>query len=505
MKNFIEVNDETEAIIVSDADGLIIGGEKREDIDMEIVSVLSGIINPILERIRDEFSFKKFGNASFDTDAHRLLFISVDEKITLSLVINNMASIDKFSPYAFFLAEKVAQILTATEEDNIQFILPHFDQGASEFQRLKHQVYQLRLESGGTFQFKFIIIGDHEVGKTSIVRRFVENKFTHDYRATIGLNILSHEFEAFGNKICLSLFDVGAQKYFKRFRKAYYQGAQAAFIVYDITNRESFDNLDNWVEELNEFIGDKDLPVTIIGNKTDLEDQRVISTEEGSNKASFLSQKGKSHISYIETSALSGLNIEDAFNLISYHFIMKSKEREEERLKETISKEILSILNEKSKLNLTFIAENEFWSPGLQIITEISQLGKYARIKDTKGEKIYEYLNGLVVKNFLYDTFTISEEDDGVFCIFDARQRQHIAPSWKTMVIKIIKAIKENKVVLIGIRISENVVWSQLMEEMNVNELLEEKIVSLLFFKIGGEYRLEIFDELIVMLSAIRG
>ncbi len=505
MKNFIDVNDETEAIIVSDADGLIIGGEKREDIDLEIVSVLSGIVNPILERIRDEFSFKKFGNASFDTDDHRLLFISVDEKITLSLVINNMASIDKYSPYAFFLAEKVAQILNASEDDNIQFILPHFDQSVHASQRLKHQVYQLRLESGGIYRFKFIIIGDHEVGKTSIVRRFVENKFTKDYRATIGLNILSHEFDAFGNKIALSLFDVGAQKYFKRFRKAYYLGAQAAFVVFDITNRESFENLDAWIEELNDFLEDDDLPITIIGNKADLEDKRVISSEEGSKKASYLSQKGTTRISYIETSALSGMNIEDAFVLISYHFIIRSREKEEERMKEALSKEIYSILNEKGKLSLTFIAENAFWSPGLQIFTEINQLGKYAKIKDSKDEKKYEYSNGLVLKNYLYDTFTISEEDDGVFCIFDARERKHVPPSWNEIVMKIIKTVRENKVVLIGIRISEDLVWSNLMEEMNVNEMLENKMVSLLFFKISGEYRLEIFDELNVMLSTIKG
>jgi len=505
MKSFIEVNDETEAIIVSDADGLIIGGEKRDDINLEIVSVLSGIINPILERIRDEFSFKKFGNASFDTDDHRLLFISVDEKITLSLVINNMASIDRFSPYAFFLAEKIAQILNATEDDNIQFILPHFDQAAYASQRLKNQVYQLRLESGGSYKFKFIIIGDHEVGKTSIVRRFVENKFTHDYRATIGLNILSHEFESFGNKISLSLFDVGAQKYFKRFRKAYYLGAQAAFVVFDITNRQSFENLDSWIEELNDFIGDIDLPITIIGNKIDLEEHRVVSTEEGSEKASLLSKKGSSHISYIETSALSGQNIEDAFVLISYHFIMRSKEKEEERLKEALSQEINSILNEKGKLILTFIAENVFWSPGLQIISEIEQLGKYSKVKDSKEEKLYEFPNGLILKNFLYENFKISEDTDGVFCIFDARKRKHVPPSWKEIVMKIIKDIRENKVVLIGIRISEDVIWSDLMEEMNVNELLEQKMVSLLFFKISGEYRLEIFDELNVMLSAIKG
>ena len=298
---------------------------------------------------------------------------------------------------------------------------------------------------------------------------------------------------------------MGAQKYFKRFRKAYYLGAQAAFVVFDITNRLSFENLDGWIDELNDFIGDIDLPITIIGNKIDLEENRVVSTEEGSEKASLLSKKGSSHISYIETSALSGENIEDAFILISYHFIMRSKENEENRLKEALSNEINSILNEKGKLTLTFIAENVFWSPGLQIISEIEQLGKYSKVKDTKEEKLYEFPNGLILKNFLYENFTISDDDDGVFCIFDARKKKSIPPSWKEIVMKIIKDIKENKVVLIGMRISEDVIWSDLMEQMNVNALLEEKMVSLLFFKISGEYRLEIFDELNVMLSAIKG
>ena len=75
-KLFLEINKDIEAVIVSDQMGLVIAGEKRKDIDMEIVSVLTSIINPILERIRDEFAFREFGTASFDTEFYRLLFIS---------------------------------------------------------------------------------------------------------------------------------------------------------------------------------------------------------------------------------------------------------------------------------------------------------------------------------------------------------------------------------------------------------------------------------------------
>ncbi|MHA2290356.1 MAG: hypothetical protein ACXABG_16335, partial [Promethearchaeota archaeon] len=93
---------------------------------------------------------------------------------------------------------------------------------------------------------------------------------------------------------------------------------------------------------------------------------------------------------------------------------------------------------------------------------------------------------------------------DGVFCIFDARSEEHIDPQWREVIIKIIEDLEENKVALIGIRVSEKSDWSQIMEEFNVNELLEEKMVSLLFFKIGVEYRLEIYDQLKVMLNTIK-
>ena len=111
--------------------------------------------------------------------------------------------------------------------------------------------------------------------------------------------------------------------------------------------------------------------------------------------------------------------------------------------------------------------------------------------------------DGTILKNYLYHNFEVSDSD-GVFCIFDARDKDHIDPNWKEVVVKIIKDIAKNKVVLIGIRVSDKSDWSAIMEEFNVNELLEEKMVSLLFFKLGLEYRLEIYDQLKVMLNTIR-
>jgi len=149
LANFLELNRDIDALIISDQEGFIIAGEKRKGIDLEIVSVLTTLINPILDRMRNEFAFKKFGTASFDTDLHRLLFISIDQNTTLSIVLNNMASIDKISPYAYFFAEKVAQILDSGESDSVDISMPIFeteaDSGANSG-RMKQQIYQMRLE-----------------------------------------------------------------------------------------------------------------------------------------------------------------------------------------------------------------------------------------------------------------------------------------------------------------------------------------------------------------------
>jgi len=500
---FLESNTEVEAIIISDVEGLIIAGEKRKDIDMELVSVLTSIINPILSRMRSEFEFQKFGNASFDTEDHRLLFISVDEERILSLVLESITSIERMSPYGLFLAEKVAQILTADEGDLIQVVIPNFEYEAGNVERLKNQLYQMQLGLGGEYRFKFVILGDHEVGKTSIIRRFVERRYTTDYRATIGLNVLSHEFEFFGNKIGVTLYDIGAQKFFRRFRKIYYLGAQAAFIVFDLTNRESFENIKSWYEELKLFTSGEDIPIVIVGNKTDLTEERKVFYQEGAKLANNLSQSEKIKISYIETSALNGSNVEDAFNLISYHYVMKSKEIEEERRGDILLDIINSILKKKIVLTLSLITENLQWSPGLQIITNITKLGDKSLIRDYDDEEVYQFTNGLIIKQHQYSAIDDISSSDGIFCIFDTRTKGTADQNWKELVIKIIENIKENGVILIGIRASESSNWSEVIEQLNVDEYVEKKVVDLLFFRIGTDFRLDIFDQLKVMLSAI--
>jgi small GTP-binding protein len=525
--NFLNQNDEVEAIIVSDQDGFVIAGEKRMDIDLEIVSFLTAVVNPIIERVRDEFSFKKFGTASIDTEEHRLLFVLINETTTLSLVIKSLGSIDDIAPYAYFLAEKTAQVLESDEKSIVQISIPDFKftiDICDDSERIKNQIYQSKIQQGGIYRFKFIVIGDHEVGKTSIIRMFVEGNFLEAYRATIGLNVLSHDFIAFGNNISIMLWDIGAQKYFKRYRKTYYNGAQAVFIVFDLTNRESFENVNYWHNELKEFLENKDLPIIIVGNKTDIDDKRVVKYEEGIQLVKDLSKltsfsesttmsdysdlsdiENSSHtkISYIETSAKTGERIQDAFNLVSYHFILKCEEKEESILKDNILDEINSILDINKSLILTFLNKEELWNPSLQILTKIKSLGTVSKVKDKKKEKRFDYESGLILKSYTHDSCKVSDSD-GVVCIFDARHKTEIDPSWIDIITNIIKDLNKNKVISVGIRVSDDNNWSKLIEGFKLDEEAENRLISLLYFRIRDDNLLDIYEQLSVMLNTIK-
>ena len=157
--------------------------------------------------------------------------------------------------------------------------------------------------------FKVVIVGDSFVGKTNIMSKYLKNEFHEDSKATVGVEFGSRQFNIEGHVIKAQIWDTAGQERYKAITSAYYKGAKGAFIVYDITRKESFDNVTKWAEQL-KSAADKNLTIIIVGNKVDLEDQRQIKTEEGQNKANELES------AFIETSASSGTNIDKAFEMM---------------------------------------------------------------------------------------------------------------------------------------------------------------------------------------------
>ena len=195
--------------------------------------------------------------------------------------------------------------------------------------------------------FKIVLIGDSNVGKTNILSKYLQNEFNPDSKATVGVEFGSKTININNNVIKAQIWDTAGTEKYRSITNAYYKGAKGAFVVYDISRKTSFNNIDKLLFDLKNN-GDENINIILIGNKIDLEHQREVTTEEGEKKAVL------NKASFIETSAKNGDNIEKAFNLMIENVYENFKKENEN--KENIDSEEL---NKEKTLNLNSNNENQ--------------------------------------------------------------------------------------------------------------------------------------------------
>ena len=168
--------------------------------------------------------------------------------------------------------------------------------------------------TGGTW--KTVLIGDAAVGKTSIRRKYLGEGFKTSHIATIGVDFAQKYVHHQGKTHRLIIWDLSGQASFETIRKHYYQGCSSIILVYSISDRNSFDNASKWLVEAFKYIGELP-PIIIIGNKIDLRvthpEESYVSTQEGLKFTEYFKEKLKLAALFIETSAKTGENIQDAF------------------------------------------------------------------------------------------------------------------------------------------------------------------------------------------------
>lgn len=155
-------------------------------------------------------------------------------------------------------------------------------------------------------KMKICLLGDGGVGKTSLVYRFIQNRFSTDFKSTLGVNLLKHEVVFNNLRITVQLWDLGGQDKYEGLRKLYLDGSQGALLVFDKTNKASFENLNKWVGSFREIRG-PDKPLLLIGNKLDLKEFIVVDDTTAKGYAD------SNNIEYISTSAKTGEKVESAF------------------------------------------------------------------------------------------------------------------------------------------------------------------------------------------------
>ena len=223
---------------------------------------------------------------------------------------------------------------------------------------------------------KVLLIGPAAVGKTSLMMRFVHKKFTERYEYTLGVDYLTKTIDTDKDNVArLTIFDLGGQERFKFLRNTFYKGANGALIVFDLTRAYTFEDIKEWIYELHQLSG-PNIPFVLIGNKSDLISDvgEVINADE----IKLLAENEKSI--YIETSAKTGENVEDAFVELARRMVSKAGDllpstKEIEIDEEAPLKIIETLAEDRERLQLP---SNPIESQGLLIKKFYKKFGKEA-------------------------------------------------------------------------------------------------------------------------------
>ncbi|MCQ2815743.1 MAG: Rab family GTPase [archaeon] len=156
------------------------------------------------------------------------------------------------------------------------------------------------------YLFRFIVIGDAAVGKSCLLLQYTDNTFRNLHTCTIGVEFGAKMIEVKGKKVKVQIWDTAGQEQFQAITRSYYKGAVGALVVYDITRKDSFEHISNWLREIKQH-GSQDVVILLIGNKCDLEDKRAVTYEEGQKLAD------DNGLIFLETSAKDNTNVSEAF------------------------------------------------------------------------------------------------------------------------------------------------------------------------------------------------
>ena len=165
--------------------------------------------------------------------------------------------------------------------------------------------------------FKILTIGESGVGKTCVLRRFVENKFLKNHLATIGIDFKTKTLNLNNQEIKLKIWDTAGQERFRNITTQYYKGADGIVLVYDVTDEASYEKIRDWMDQILSNTQQEDIGLVLLGNKCDMEPRNV--TEEMGKK---MAEELK--VNYFETSALTGQGIKEAFEKLTRVIMKKS-------------------------------------------------------------------------------------------------------------------------------------------------------------------------------------
>ena len=188
-----------------------------------------------------------------------------------------------------------------------------------------------------------MLLGDAGVGKSSIILRYTKNEFNSQMVSSIGVDFKTKDIIVNNKKVKLQLWDTAGHERFRTITTSYYRGAHGIATVFDLTNRESFEHVEKWLEEINKYAKENVMRF-LIGNKSDLANERQVSYEEVRALANKL------NIYYVETSAKNNVNVSDFFQIATKDYLNKYDFKKD--------KEMAGVSLDSKKLNVTRNKQN---------------------------------------------------------------------------------------------------------------------------------------------------
>jgi len=301
LTNYLAEIEGVQAVAVCDRDGLIIASEGREEAGSEnVIGVISTILDGYIERIKSEFGTESTFFNITTTGDKKFAYCSMGPHSILTSIARQETSDVELRVFSEHIAGKVELILE--ENENISLEIP-------EIIRVLSKTRGGKLPAG-EFSNKLILTGDYQVGKTSLINRFIDNSFSESYISTLQVEISKKIMEVSAEtKVNFIIWDIAGQR--KTIKPNFYSGANAAFMVVDRTRKETLENINIWYDEIKATVKAK-IPVVLVGNKTDMVDSIEVSEED---LKEFAQKRG---FHYILTSAKTGENVNDTFLYIAY-------------------------------------------------------------------------------------------------------------------------------------------------------------------------------------------
>lgn len=341
LRNLVESEKEVKMAFLYSNQGLLLSKYAKSDTHVEdtqelesVHGVFMAMIENLLEKISSEYNINHYGSGSFETSDHRIIYLEAGSDAILLLVCSYETNLNMLFPIAYLVVEKIAQILEDSFDtryntltvpnlwNNEQFSLGLDKYNLEDPKPVIEGVYpvhQISKKENVNKFFKLIVLGPAAVGKTTLVNQFLKKEQIIDYRPTLGISISSQNYYIQGNKddvIKFLIYDLAGQEFFKRVRHEYYKGANCAFVMYDVTRKETFhEAISFWFDDARNELGN--IPFVLIGNKIDLQNRQV-STQEGINIAKELT------CFFTETSALNNINVQDTFKLMGIGLFFQS-------------------------------------------------------------------------------------------------------------------------------------------------------------------------------------